>query len=101
MPISTLTRPLQSAVLALGLIAAPAWAQAERPTTHLAANAAQVVESSVDTLVVPTPEELEDLASRDAAADLEDFEGGEVVIVVSTSLLTVAVLLVLLLLILD
>ncbi len=81
---------------ALALASAPAIARAEIP---IGASTTPIAQAE---MVVPTPSELDELAARDAAAttDLEQFEGGEPVIIVGGSVLAAALVILLVLLLL-
>ncbi len=83
-----------AAAMTISMATVPALAQAAAPVAQVAA--------PVEVLDVPTPDELEDLSAREAAStDLESFEGGEPVVVISSSALALALLIVILILILD
>lgn len=84
LPRSALPTPWLAALLSLGLLVSPAWAEAPvAPKAIAAASSAQL------TIPPPSsPEERALLAEREAQdPDLEDFEAGEAVIIIGGSVL--------------
>lgn len=81
---------------ALALASAPAIARAEIPIGTVAPTAIAQAD-----MAVPTPSELDELRGRDASAtDLDEFEGGEPVIIIGGSVLAAALVVLLLVLLL-
>lgn len=83
LPRSALPTPWLAALLSLGLLVSPAWAEAPVAPKAIAAASAQL------TIPAPSsPEERALLAEREAQdPDLEDFEAGEAVIIIGGSVL--------------
>jgi hypothetical protein len=84
LPKSTLPSPWLAAVLSLGLLVSPAWAEPPSGPTPVAA-----APSAGLTIPAPSsPEERALLAEREAQdPDLERFEAGEAVIIIGGSVL--------------
>lgn len=81
--------------MTISMATVPALAQASVPVAQIAAKAPEALD-------VPTPDELEELSAREASStELESFEGGEPVVIVTSSALALALLIVILILILD